>query len=160
LPYETGNSDAMLRQGLSYPCLLHLAGLRPGVLQPFDWCVRPQIAGQVLAGIRDQPDALVAVKRRIVLPGRYLTSQVSHRPDLDKSVLDQQQARVLRNCVMRAFSPAHQLILRHAGASRKPGAAIKIIGGTRRHDPQDRIRPPRAAKATFAPGGSLHKHTV
>ncbi len=35
---EIGDGNAVLRQGLSQPCLLYPVGLLPGVLQPLDRC--------------------------------------------------------------------------------------------------------------------------
>jgi hypothetical protein len=43
---EFGDGDAVLRQGLSQPCLLHFVGVVPGVSQPLTRCVRPQVPGR------------------------------------------------------------------------------------------------------------------
>ena len=48
---EFGDGDAVLRQGLLQPFLLHVAGVAPGVAQSLNWRVRSQIAWQILTDI-------------------------------------------------------------------------------------------------------------
>jgi hypothetical protein len=115
--YKLGDDDTMLRQGISQPFLLECVSVMPGLPQPLHRPARPQIARKVMASIRDQAYALVVLKRRLVLWGRYLSSQIRHRPDLHESVLDQEQVRISRGRLTAEPRPAHHHIMCHVAVS-------------------------------------------